>query len=189
MHDWLLGMDVEYHAALPAGPKIIAANHPTTTDPFFLMTVVSEQMSILVTELAFEVPVFGDYLRAAQHIPVILAKAALAFEQARRRLVTGRTIGIFPEGALSPLAGGLGFHPGAYRGGASGSEYGRAHHPGGRLSRSRRAFTTARVQAGRQVGHGALVSFPARTRSRWARRSIWMERSTIAPTCGLRRSM
>ena len=33
------------------------------------MTAVPEQMSILVTEMAFEVPVFGDVLRAAEHIP------------------------------------------------------------------------------------------------------------------------
>jgi 1-acyl-sn-glycerol-3-phosphate acyltransferase len=105
-----LGMDVEYHAALPAGPKILAANHPTTTDPFFLMTIVPEQVSILVTGLAFDVPVFGDYLQAAQHIPVRAQEGRLAFQEAERQLLSGRTIGIFPEGALSPLAGGLGFH-------------------------------------------------------------------------------
>lgn len=105
-----LSMDVEYHAALPGGPKIIAANHPTTTDPFFLTTVVPEQMSILVTEFAFAVPGFGDYLRAADHIPVFAGNGRLAFEQARHQLETGRTIGIFPEGELSPLAGGPGFH-------------------------------------------------------------------------------
>jgi 1-acyl-sn-glycerol-3-phosphate acyltransferase len=105
-----LQMDIEYHGALPAGPKIWAANHPTTTDPFFLMAVVSEQMSILVTDLAFEVPVFGDYLRTAQHIPVVAGQGRRAFEQARRKLATGHSIGIFPEGALSPLAGNPSVH-------------------------------------------------------------------------------
>ena len=107
---WVLGMDVEYQAALPDGPKILAANHPTTTDPFYLMTIVPEQVSILVTGLAFQVPLFGDYLRAAQHIPVLPDKGRLAFEQAKERLLAGGTIGIFPEGALSPLDGSPGFH-------------------------------------------------------------------------------
>jgi 1-acyl-sn-glycerol-3-phosphate acyltransferase len=106
----VLRMDVEYHAALPAGAKILAANHPTTTDPFYLMSIVSDQMSILVTELAFEVPVFGDYLRSAQHIPVLSDRGGLAFDQARQRLDAGGTIGIFPEGALSPLVGGPRVH-------------------------------------------------------------------------------
>jgi 1-acyl-sn-glycerol-3-phosphate acyltransferase len=105
-----LGMDVVRQDAWPEGPKIVAANHPTTTDPFYLMTAVAEQMSILVTEMAFDVPVFGEYLRAAEHIPVSAEKGRLAFEQAAYQLEKGRTIGIFPEGALSPLAGGLGFH-------------------------------------------------------------------------------
>jgi 1-acyl-sn-glycerol-3-phosphate acyltransferase len=103
-------MNVEYQAALPAGPKILAANHPTTTDPFYLMTIVPEQVSILITDLAFEVPLFGDYLRAAQHIRVQPEKGRLAFEQAKERLLAGITIGIFPEGELSPLSGGPGFH-------------------------------------------------------------------------------
>lgn len=107
---FVLGMDVQYHAALPAGPKILAANHPTTTDPFFLMTVVFEQMSILVTEMAFDVPVFGDYLHAAEHIPVRPGNGRAALEQAACQLERGRTIGIFPEGTLSPLSSGLGFH-------------------------------------------------------------------------------
>ena len=106
-----LEMDIVHQAGWPAGPKIVAANHPTTTDPFFLLSIVPEQMSILVTGMAFEVPVFGDYLRAAEHIPVMDGQGTVALEQAVRQLERGRAIGIFPEGALSPLTGGLGFHP------------------------------------------------------------------------------
>ena len=105
-----LHRDVVRHTAWPDGPKVIAANHPTTTDPFFLMTAVSEQMSILVTEMAFDVPIFGDYLRAAEHIPVLHDRGPLALEQAVDQLERGRSVGIFPEGELSPLAGGPGFH-------------------------------------------------------------------------------
>jgi 1-acyl-sn-glycerol-3-phosphate acyltransferase len=105
-----LDMDVAHQADWPDGPKIVAANHPTTTDPFFLLTAVPEQMSILVTGMAFDVPVFGDYLRAAEHIPVVQGSGRTALEQATRHLEQGRTIGIFPEGALSPMVRGPGFH-------------------------------------------------------------------------------
>ena len=106
-----LEMDVLRLAPLPAGPKIIAANHPTTTDPFYMLAVIPEQTSILITDMAFGVPGFGAYLRTAGHVPVIKGRGQLAFEQARQRLVSGGTIGIFPEGALSPLGDELGFHP------------------------------------------------------------------------------
>jgi 1-acyl-sn-glycerol-3-phosphate acyltransferase len=106
----MFDMDVVKHAPLPEGPKIIAANHPTTTDPFFILTVVSEQMSVLVSGGIFEVPVFGRYLRLAGHVPVVHNSGGATIEAARRLLEAGRTLAIFPEGALSPLEGGLGFH-------------------------------------------------------------------------------
>jgi 1-acyl-sn-glycerol-3-phosphate acyltransferase len=102
-----LDMDVVWHAPLPKGPKIIAANHPTTTDPFLMLTLIPGPMNILITEMCFKVPVFGPYLRASGHIPVVQGNGRPAFDQARQLLGAGRTIGIFPEGALSPLNGGF----------------------------------------------------------------------------------
>jgi 1-acyl-sn-glycerol-3-phosphate acyltransferase len=98
-----LQLDVEWHARLPRGPKIIAANHPTTTDPFYVLALIPEQTSILITDMAFAVPGFGKYLRAAGHVPVAQDKGRLACSKARQLLESGRTICIFPEGALSPL--------------------------------------------------------------------------------------
>jgi 1-acyl-sn-glycerol-3-phosphate acyltransferase len=105
-----LDMDLVCSSPMPGGPKVIAANHPTTTDPFYLLAVVGEQMSILVTDMAFGMPGFGAYLRAAGHIPVVRGEGRTAFEQARRELESGQSVGIFPEGALSPLGSGPMFH-------------------------------------------------------------------------------
>ena len=105
-----LSMDVQWHAPLPEGPKILAANHPTTTDPFFILTLLSEQTSVLVTGGAFEVPLFGAYLRQAGHVPVLRDSGGATIRAATDLLKSGRTVAIFPEGALSPLEGGIGFH-------------------------------------------------------------------------------
>jgi 1-acyl-sn-glycerol-3-phosphate acyltransferase len=106
----MLRMDMQWRALLPSGPKILAANHPTTTDPFLILTLLPEQISVLVTGGAFEIPGFGAYLRRAGHIPVIRDSGGATVRAAQAHLEAGRTMAIFPEGALSPLAGGLGFH-------------------------------------------------------------------------------
>lgn len=100
-----LKLDVAWHAPLPDGPKIIAANHPTTVDPALVMMLTPGQSSILIHETLFKVPVLGRYLREAGHVPVVPGNGRAALEQAQRLLEAGRTILIFPEGALSPLEG------------------------------------------------------------------------------------
>jgi 1-acyl-sn-glycerol-3-phosphate acyltransferase len=100
----LLNFDVLWLTDFPPGAKIFAANHPTTTDPFFLGLLTREPMRLLVTANAFEVPVFSRYLHGSGHIPVQRGngKGQTAIDKAVSYLETGKTIGIFPEGALSP---------------------------------------------------------------------------------------
>ncbi len=97
----LMRSDIEWGPALPSGPKIIAANHPTTTDPFLMMSWPFEPIYVLISEAAFEVPLIGCFLRLAGHIPVSDGRGHDAFEAALRLLDDGQTVGIFPEGALS----------------------------------------------------------------------------------------
>ena len=101
----LINMDIEFEAPLSEGPKILVANHPTTTDPFFLSLLSDEPVFIPVTGMAFEVPIFGDILRSAGHIPVEKVNGQSVIEQAFEKLAVGKTIGIFPEGALCPEIG------------------------------------------------------------------------------------
>jgi 1-acyl-sn-glycerol-3-phosphate acyltransferase len=100
-----LDMDVLRHAPLPEGPKILAANHPTTTDPFYLLTLLPEPVSVLVTEDAFDVPCFGPYLRATNHVPAVGGSGGATVKAVVRQIESGRSVAIFPEGALSPLDG------------------------------------------------------------------------------------
>lgn len=107
--DIMLRMDVYKHEQLPEGAKIIAANHPTTTDPFYVAAMLRQQAFILINELLFQVPLLGIYLHKAGHIPVIAGHGEESLQAALECLKEGKTVVIFPEGSLSPAEGGS--HP------------------------------------------------------------------------------
>jgi len=102
---FMLKMDVHWKSPRPHGPLILAANHPSTTDPAFVTTLVEEQASILILETLFKVPLFGRSLRMSGHIPVVPGRGQAALDEATRLLKAGRTIIIFPEGVISPADG------------------------------------------------------------------------------------
>lgn len=112
----LMRSEIEWGADVPRGPKVIAANHPTTTDPFLAMSWPFEPIYILITEDAFKLPLLGHFLRLAGHIPVYRSRGREAFETAVQLLNDGHTVGIFPEGALSEADGRFAVaHTGAVR--------------------------------------------------------------------------
>lgn len=101
----MLKMDVLRHEKFPEGAKIIAANHPTTTDPFFVAAMVRSQAFIMINDLLFQVPILGEYLRRSGHIPVRKGEGQAAIDEALEHLRAGHTVMIFPEGLLSPGMG------------------------------------------------------------------------------------
>ncbi len=103
----MLKMDIHRHTDFPGGAKIIAANHPSTTDPFFVAAMVRQQAFIMIKDVLFQVPVLGEYLRRSGHISVKAGQGQEAIDEAMRQLKAGRNIIIFPEGAISPLEGGF----------------------------------------------------------------------------------
>jgi 1-acyl-sn-glycerol-3-phosphate acyltransferase len=103
----MLNLDVVRHAPLPAGPKIIAANHPSTIDPILIPLLAREQISIVIDGALFDAPLLGGYLRRAGQVPALSHNGAATVEQARRLLAGGRSVAIFPEGHVSPLQGGF----------------------------------------------------------------------------------
>lgn len=102
----MLDMDVHQKTPFPAGAKIIAPNHPSTTDPFFVAAMLGHQSFILINNVLFQVPVLGEYLRRSGHIPVIAGRGQEAMGCAVEHLRQGHTVMIFPEGRISPLKGG-----------------------------------------------------------------------------------
>jgi 1-acyl-sn-glycerol-3-phosphate acyltransferase len=104
----MLRLDIHRHSRLPSGPMIFVANHPSATDPFLIHMISRErQLNVLITAKAFNVPVFGWFLRKVQEIPVPLEQGSAALEQARQHLDRGRSVVIFIEGRISPQEGGF----------------------------------------------------------------------------------
>ena len=83
----MLDVDVQWHAPLPHGPKILAANHPTTADPFTSLTLLPEPVSGLVTAGAFDVPLLGVCLRATGHVPAIRGSGGATVEAVARQTI------------------------------------------------------------------------------------------------------
>ena len=112
----LFKMRIHWRAPLPAGRKLIAANHPSCTDPFVMPLLTKMEISILITGKAFMVPLFSSLLRHCGQIPVVPGSGNDAMDQAREHLEAGGAVAIFPEGHLSPQEGGhLPARPGAVR--------------------------------------------------------------------------
>lgn len=103
----MLKLDVLKHAELPRGAKIVAANHPSTTDPFFVAAMVHQQAHIMINNVLFQVPILGAYLRKSGHIPVAPGRGQEAIDAAIEHLKAGHTVIIFPEGEISPFDGGF----------------------------------------------------------------------------------
>jgi 1-acyl-sn-glycerol-3-phosphate acyltransferase len=87
---------------LPRGPKILTANHPNASDGLQLPLIFKERITVIAQEDLFRLPVFGWILTHAGHIPVQPRNRGATLKQACRVLSEGRSILIFPEGALNP---------------------------------------------------------------------------------------
>jgi 1-acyl-sn-glycerol-3-phosphate acyltransferase len=151
----LLRTDVVKHFEIPQGPKIIAANHPSTADPFFVASMIHQRSFIMIEELMFQVPILGAYLRQSGHICIQHGNNARAMESALAHLKAGQTVVIFPEGLISPREGGFNpAHTGVARLAlASGAP---VIPVGIAIQRERIHHITSIVRGEKQVGHWYL---------------------------------
>lgn len=97
----MLKMDIRYHTPMPKGVKIIVVNHPTTSDPFVISSLTKGQAGILITDILFNVPLFGKYLEWSGHVSVIPSRGKEAYERAFNLLSHGKSVVVFIEGNLT----------------------------------------------------------------------------------------
>ncbi len=102
----MLELDISGRERVPAGPKLIVANHPSTSDPMYLPLLFREPIDMLLTDSAFRLPLLGSFLRRAGQVRVTNGDGS-AFVESQRRLEAGRSVAIFPEGNVSPRHGGM----------------------------------------------------------------------------------
>jgi 1-acyl-sn-glycerol-3-phosphate acyltransferase len=85
---------------------LFVANHPSASDPFLIHLLSSKHLSVLISGNAFGMPLFGYFLQHCHQISVIPGRGQDAMQQAEQRLKSGQSVGIFPEGLVSPCEGG-----------------------------------------------------------------------------------
>lgn len=86
------------------GPVILAANHVSYPDFVMLQKAVlptGRRVRFLCRADIFDVRVVGGLMRRMRHVPVDRAAPAAAYLHARRALLAGETVGLFPEAGVS----------------------------------------------------------------------------------------
>ena len=94
------GLDLSGHIPLPAGAKIIAANHTNASDPYHFPALLDEKIHFLIIDITFAIPILGHLLKKTGQIKVDRQDGRPAFARACDLLQAGKTIAIFPEGKL-----------------------------------------------------------------------------------------
>jgi len=101
---------VEGSRALPAGPVIVASNHLSFSDTFFLGAVVSRRLTFLAKSSYFDTPglkgwLMARFFRGLGQVPIDRgggAASGVALTAGEEVLQRGGVLGIYPEGTRSP---------------------------------------------------------------------------------------
>src|SRR5207237_8111123 len=87
----------------PSGPAILVANHPSHSDPAFLVAAGLRPLCFLHAGEYFDVPVLRNLFDRVGCIPVRRdGHDTAAVRAAMRRLAEGRAVCAFPDGDISP---------------------------------------------------------------------------------------
>lgn len=86
-----------------SGPVVLAANHESILDPFFLATVTPRPVHFFAKAELFRIPVLRQVLEGLGGIPVQRgADMGRAVEAGVAALERGEALGIFPQGTCLP---------------------------------------------------------------------------------------
>jgi 1-acyl-sn-glycerol-3-phosphate acyltransferase len=103
----ICGLDADFRGLekIPPGPLIVAAKHQSAWDTFALLWLFDDPAFIMKRELQW-IPLFGWFTIKGRMIPVDRGAGSSGLiamnDRARKELVAGRQIVIFPEGTRRP---------------------------------------------------------------------------------------
>jgi 1-acyl-sn-glycerol-3-phosphate acyltransferase len=106
-----------YRLSNPRRPYVAVSNHESLAD-IFLISHLPWEMKWLAKDTIFRLPIMGWMMRLAGDVPVtrtVRSSRAEALDQCRKRLETGASVMIFPEGTRSATGQLLPFKDGAFR--------------------------------------------------------------------------
>ncbi len=101
---------VEGSRDLPAGPVIVASNHLSFSDTFFLGAVVPRRLTFLAKSSYFNSPgikgwLMARFFRGLGQVPIDRSggpASSMALTAGEQVLLRGDVLGIYPEGTRSP---------------------------------------------------------------------------------------
>jgi len=93
------------------GPKIYCSNHFSSTDPFFVITLMEEPVHMIIGP-GFSVPIFKTILKWGEQINALSSHRKTVVEKAIKFLEKGESVYIFPEGDLNDQSSLMKFYTG-----------------------------------------------------------------------------
>ena len=101
VHTLVRRIQIQGDELIPAGPKIIVANHANLSDAFVLPQLFSEKLHFLIQADIFDIPIMGKLLTWADQIPTQKGRGREALRIAQEWLEHGNSVVIFPEGRMN----------------------------------------------------------------------------------------
>jgi 1-acyl-sn-glycerol-3-phosphate acyltransferase len=99
---WRLRLEGDTAAVPMSGPLIVAANHASFLDPWFVSALFPRPVHYLITRDWYDASaVWRFFFRANGTVPVEPKDPVATLRAVRRILDRGRVVGIFPEGRIS----------------------------------------------------------------------------------------
>lgn len=116
----LLRIEVEVAGAenVPPGPAVYAANHSSTVDIFVVFGWLPVDFRIVFKQSVGLIPILGWSIWLSGHVPIDRShpfRARKSLERAARRIASGTSVVLFPEGTRSPDGRVLRFRRGTFR--------------------------------------------------------------------------
>lgn len=94
-------IDVRGLEKIPAGPKIIVANHSNVSDSFTLPFVLKDKLHFVIQGSVFNLPLIGRLLSLADQIAIFPGQGLKMIHCAQEKLAQGGCVVIYPEGRLN----------------------------------------------------------------------------------------